>query len=230
MWRLFIDSPALMWLKWIIYAAKIRLKYPTVKLYYMASAINTTLGNYVILFSKVRIQQCSVGDYTYIGEEGRIFNSSIGKFCSIGSGVRCGLGTHPTKNFVSSHPIFYSVTELLEITFADKSYFEESRPIEIGNDVWIGTNVIIADGVKIGDGAIIAAGSVVVKDVPPYAIVGGIPAKLIRYRFEEKQIDFLLNFKWWDKELSWIRENWIKWHDIHHFMREYKNEKKISDA
>ena len=70
----------------------------------------------------------------------------------------------------------------------------------IGNDVWIGLNATILDGVTIGDGAIVAAGAVVTKDVPPYAVVAGVPAKIIKYRFTESQIDFLLKFRWWEKD------------------------------
>lgn len=79
--------------------------------------------------------------------------------------------------------------------------------VKIGNDVWIGTGVLILEGVTIGDGAVVAAGAVVTKDVEPYAIVGGVPAKVIRYRHTEEQRDKLIEFKWWDKDLDWIKNN-----------------------
>ena len=111
---------------------------------------------------------------------------------------------------------------LVGTTFVDQKYFEEEeKTVHIGNDVWIGSNVIVVDGVTIGDGAIIAAGAVVTKDVPPYAIFGGIPAKLIRYRFDEQKIDFMLKFKWWDKEEKWLRKNVKDFHNIDKFIHIY---------
>ena len=91
----------------------------------------------------------------------------------------------------------------------------------IGNDVWIGLNATILDGVTIGDGAIVAAGAVVTKDVPPYAVVGGVPAKIIKYRFTESQIDFLLKFRWWEKDRKWIQQNYKRFQDIESFIEAY---------
>ena len=104
------------------------------------------------------------------------------------------------------------------MTYSKERRFEEFKAqIEIGNDVWIGDSAIIMDGVKIGDGSIIAAGAVVTKDVPPYAIVGGVPAKIIRYRFDEDDINFLLELSWWEKDKKWIKENAEKFSDIRNF-------------
>jgi len=93
------------------------------------------------------------------------------------------------------------------VTFCTDSIFEELKRTQIGNDVWIGARAIVLDGISIGDGAVIAAGAVVTKDVPPYAIVGGVPAKLIRYRFEDDVIQELLKWKWWDLSLDDLQKN-----------------------
>ena len=130
-----------------------------------------------------------------------------------------GLGKHPTRNFVSTHPAFFSSLGQSQVTFSTESVFEEFAKINIGNDVWIGARAIILDCVNIGDGAIIAACAVVTKDVPDYAVVGGVPAKILRYRFEPNEIKFLKEFTWWDKDISWLRENYYQLHDIKNFIK-----------
>jgi len=169
---------------------------------------NNKIGN-DCFFYKVRY-----GNYTYNSQRVTIMNCTIGKFCSIAQGASIGLGKHPVNNFVSTHPAFYSVHKQCGKTFADQQYFDEMGHVEIGNDVWIGANSIILDDVTIGNGAIIAANSVVTKDVPAYAIVGGTPAKVLKYRFIEADIDFLENLKWWDKDLEWLQKNFKIMQDL----------------
>lgn len=116
---------------------------------------------------------------------------------------------------MSTHPAFYSTGKQCGITFVDKNLFEERLAVDgrsciIGNDVWIGNDVRIIGGLRIGTGAIVGLGAVVTKDVPPYAIVGGVPAKVIRYRFEEKQIKELLDSHWWEKSEDYIKERITK--------------------
>lgn len=139
-----------------------------------------------------------LGKYSYIGEECRI-NAQIGKFCSVANRVVTVSGTHPTRTWVSTHPAFYSAKKQCGTSFVTQELFEEATPpAQIGNDVWIGTGALLIGGVSIGDGAVIAAGAVVTKDVAPYAIVAGNPAKELRKRFSEEDIAFLQNLKWWD--------------------------------
>ena len=95
------------------------------------------------------------------------------------------------------------------MTFADQMMFKEVKSATtIGNDCWIGENVFFAGGLTIGDGAVVLAGAVVTKDIPPYAIVGGVPAKVLKYRYDDETVKWLLDFKWWNKDINWLRENW----------------------
>lgn len=144
------------------------------------------------------VNASKIGRHTYVAENARIVRVEIGAFCSIGPNVIIGgLGTHPTK-WISTHPVFYSTLKQSGKTFVTINSFDELQLNKIGNDVWIGARALILDGVSIGDGAIIAAGSVVTKDVSPYAIVGGVPAKIIRFRFSEEVIARLLEWQWWN--------------------------------
>jgi len=118
-----------------------------------------------------------------------------------------GLGEHPSKDFVSTHPMFYSTIGQSNPVIVEKSLFDEFPTTVIGNDVWIGARAVLKTGVKIGDGAIVAAGAIVVNDVEPYSIVGGVPAKHIRYRFSQEQIGTLLESRWWEKDLEWLKAN-----------------------
>jgi acetyltransferase-like isoleucine patch superfamily enzyme len=175
---------------------------------------NSVFGNYNKIGEGSYIHNVEYGDFSYNSIRCVILNTKIGKFCSIAQNVSTGLGKHPLNNFVSLHPAFYSTNKQCGISFSDQEYFKELATVEIGNDVWIGVNAVILDGVKIGNGAVIAANSVVTKDVIPYTIVGGTPAKLIKYRFSQDDIEFLETFKWWDKDLEWLENNFKSLHDI----------------
>jgi len=188
---------------------------------------NNYLGNNTTLIGT------ELGFASYISENSFFSNTKIGKYCSIGPNVKCILGRHPSQNFVSTHPAFFSVRKQAGFTFVKEQLFEEfPKPliadtnftISIGNDVWIGANVSILDGVTIGDGAIVASNALVNKDIPPYMIYGGVPAKLIKPRFSEEHSKFLQNLKWWDNDFDWIKKNAKSFVDITHFSQKFQKD------
>lgn len=156
------------------------------------------------LFKNCIIINSKISSFSYVSENCLIQNATIGKYCSIANDVLIGLGKHPLDNF-STSPLFYRVKNSLKFQLVTtNSDFIEYEPITIGNDVWIGTRAIILDGVSVGDGAVIAANSVVTKNVPPYAIVGGVPAKIIKYRFSEEKMEKLMQSEWWKWDIHTI--------------------------
>ena len=150
----------------------------------------------------------SIGYGSYICNDCCIIGN-IGRFTSIAADVKNAQGVHPiTTPYATTSPMFFSQKKQSGITFAKEQLFDEMRPpIQIGNDCWIGQRVFFAGGLTIGDGAVVLAGSVVTKDVPPYAVVGGVPARILKYRYDEETIDFLLEKKWWNMPIEWLTEN-----------------------
>lgn len=149
------------------------------------------------IYRFTHIVNSKIGKYTYIGIGNKIIHSDIGNFCSIASDVNIGLEEHTLQN-ISTSPIFTEVHNATGHSWIKQSAFIPFKRTYIGNDVWIGSRALIKSGIKIGNGAVIAAGAVVTKDVPPYAIVGGVPAKIIKYRFSEDIINELQKSEWWN--------------------------------
>lgn len=154
-----------------------------------------------------------IGRCSYIGDDSCL-EGKIGRYCSIASEVKITYGTHPL-NFFTTSPVFYSSSsKQCGISYTIKNIYDEyvyadienRFRVVIGNDVWIGFRATILSGVTIGDGAVVAAGAVVTKDVPPYAVVGGVPAKVIKYRFESDKIREFLESKWWELKSNKIIE------------------------
>jgi acetyltransferase-like isoleucine patch superfamily enzyme len=147
---------------------------------------------------------CAVGAFTYFNGNAEVFHTTIGRYCSIAPDVIIGPGEHPT-NYLSSHPFAFGGgvnrfkgSDVYNAIIATSGPTVGHQRTTIGSDVWIGTRAFITQGVTIGHGSIIAAGAVVTKDVPPYTIVGGVPARIIRSRFSDTTIRRLLALAWWD--------------------------------
>jgi len=176
---------------------KKRFKDATVSAYVHPKA---NIGKRVVISKNSPVgHPITIGAGTFINENVYLGYQlkNIGKYCSIASGVKIALGNHPTDRF-STSPVFYK--KWRGLIKEDKYNNDSVKNTIIGNDVWIATNALIISGVKIGDGAVIAAGAVVVKDVKPYTIYGGVPAKLLGKRFEDHIIEKMNKLKWWTIE------------------------------
>lgn len=186
----------------------------------------TELKGYNVIHNKCVVIGSEIGEGTYIHDGASLKHTKVGKWCSISPEVKVIVGNHPTRKFVTTHPLFYSSKEYAgmkwrdETVYPEYSYTDDTQKwyCEIGNDVWVGTRALLVSGIKIGDGAIVAAGAVVTKDVPPYAIVGGVPAKIIRYRFTQTQINKLEESQWWNEDIKKLRENVEKFDSIESFL------------
>jgi acetyltransferase-like isoleucine patch superfamily enzyme len=181
---------------------------------YMAYVDRCELEPTVVICDNTEVRSTRIGSFTYVGPDSVVHGAQIGRFCSIGPGCRVGLGKHPSRQFVSTSPVFFSTERQCGTTFVESSRFEELAPLVIGNDVWIGAEAVITGGVNIGHGAIVGAGAVVVSDIPDYAVYGGVPARLIRFRFSPEQIAWLQQFAWWDRDEQWLRDHAHLFSDI----------------
>lgn len=170
---------------------------------------------------------------SYMGTDCHI-SARIGRFTSIAPEVVTSAGRHPFREpYVSTSPMFFNKAHLGGRSFTDHDTFDNIRhadevcggvAVVIGNDCWIGHGVFFVDGITVGDGAMVLAGSVVTKDVEPYAIVGGVPARTIGYRYDKPTIDMLLRVKWWDRPVDWLRANSHLLSDMEQFRREFDKE------
>jgi len=194
--------------------------------------------DFVVNFNKNEkiVNGTHVGRYTYGYERictENILIKSIGSFCSINHTVHVGVGNLP-MNFITTSPITYMSEDtsfgpesVAGILSPNLSINIEDIPLNekvtIGNDVWIATNVVILPGVKIGDGAILAAGAIVTKDVPDYAIVGGVPAKVLKYRYKKEEIEVIKRIAWWNWSEEEIKDKMHLLRNSEEFFKEYQH-------
>lgn len=167
---------------------------------------NNDLDKRVVIYRGVKIKGSRVGAYSYISPNTEVENAEIGRFCSIADHCRIGMGTHNIDQ-ISTSPIFTQKVNGAKVRWVDENVNDSPLlKVSIGNDVWVGSRAMILGGVSIGDGAVVAAGAVVTKDVPAYAIVGGVPAKIIKHRFSKELIDRLVELKWWNYSEAVLKE------------------------
>jgi len=164
------------------------------------------LGKYVRIGRNNFIVHSQIGNCSYTGNLDIIMHTKIGKFCSISWGTTIGPGEHDYKR-ISTHDLIYNDFYKLRNKEDDLPYNRFKKKMEIGDDVWIGCNATLLRGVSIGDGAVVGANSLVKDDVPPYAIVAGNPASIIKYRFSNRIINELIGLKWWDLPFDIIKNN-----------------------
>lgn len=190
------------------------------RIYPGANIRMTSMGNHVVIGEDSYVNQCNIGDYVQInrrnqldnvdiatrsftGANTKISHAKIGKFTSISWNVCFGGGTRHPYERLSMHP-FYQLKQFGLVDENEKVFYPQTI---IGNDVWIGMGALIMAGVTIGDGAVVGAGSIVTKDIPPYSITYGSPARVHKYRFDERTIEKLLLWKWWDWPEHILRDN-----------------------
>lgn len=162
-----------------------------------------------------------MGKYSYCGYDCEVINTKIGNFTSIANNVVIGGANHP-MDWVGMSPVFYEGRDSVTKKFS-KFILPNATACQIGNDVWIGRSAIVLSGVTISDGAVVGAGSVVTKDVPPYAIVAGNPAKFIRNRFDDDTVSQLININWWSFSDSKLHSLAHTFNDIKLFLKTINN-------
>ena len=160
---------------------------------------NCELGQFTDVAERVVMAETTLGDYSYVERHTEIIYATIGRFCAVASDVRINALNHPMER-ISQHKITYRPNEYFLFAKVDKEFRDERKAavVEIGHDVWIGHGAIILPGLKIGPGSVIAAGAVVTKDVEPFAVVAGVPAKRIKWRFKKSIREQIITLSWWN--------------------------------
>ncbi|WP_160674360.1 DapH/DapD/GlmU-related protein [Clostridium sp. C8-1-8] len=186
-----------------------------------------------IVYKNSNITNSVIGLGSYVGWNCNLANCNIGRFSSVAPFVEVIYGTHPTNEFVSTHPAFFSTQKQAGFTFTAADIYKEHKFVDtdnkisvvIGSDVWVGYGARLLEGVTIGDGAVVAAGAVVTKDVEPYSVCGGVPAKHLKYRYNMDQVEFLKSFRWWEKDFKWIKANSDYFKNIESFYKKFRDDR-----
>ena len=171
-----------------------------------AQVRDSTFGAYCEVGARTKVSECSFGDYSYIVADADIIYATVGRFCSIAAHTRINPGNHPLERVALNHFTYRSSAYELGEDDADFFQWRRDHHVTLGNDVWIGHGAILLPGVSVGNGAAIGAGAVVSKDVPPFAIVVGVPGRVLRYRFAPEIIAALERIAWWHWPHEKLRE------------------------
>jgi phosphonate metabolism protein (transferase hexapeptide repeat family) len=183
---------------------------------------DAALGAYTHIQAHSVLCDVTMGDFSYCAGYNQIFYAKIGKFCSLASFVRINPGNHPAYTRAAQHHFTYR-SEMYGLGADDAAVFawRKENGVVLGHDVWIGHNATVMPGVTVGSGAVVGAGAVVTKDVAPYAVVAGVPAKTIKMRFPDEWIAKLEDMKWWDWPYAALKERMADFRSIEEFLRKY---------
>ncbi|MBT8765768.1 CatB-related O-acetyltransferase [Metapseudomonas boanensis] len=194
--------------KWTILERKRSMaRIPGFNAHWNSIAVNCSFDEYCHLMRESEVSNSSFGRFTRISG-GSVTNSKIGSFCAISKGAIVGGGGDHPLDQISFHSIFYMSSKVQhpKIQFTEKQLYDDKlKDVIVENDVWIGSNSVVKSGVKVGTGAVVGNSSLVVKDVPPYAIVGGVPARVIKFRHSDELISELLRSQWWNWSIPQLK-------------------------
>lgn len=187
-----------------------------------AAIYRSEVGSWTEIGRNTHIVESTYGDYTYDAGDVSIVYTDVGKFCSIASHTRINPGNHPMHRVTQHH----STYRRRQFGFAEEDdpevfAWRRAARCTIGHDVWIGHGATVMAGVSVGIGAVVGAGAVVTKDVPPYTIVGGVPARTIRQRFNDDVARKLMATEWWDWDRSTLEERFGDFYDLDLFLEKY---------